>query len=258
MLRARPTSVGVSREGCRAGCGRNGLPKRQRSKWAWAKSSTSGSSGSQTVAPNTRVITSPTSQDWLSLATHQAAIAAWKWAPSWPRGVSSNGPRLTSQAASEASDNSCSPARPSANRSLTSTALPLLSSVSKCQPRRQHAQEKSRSFRSLAASCSLKNPSMALGLSQVAHWASVMASLLAQEQVDEPAPSHVGPSLLTAVAEDLLVLAPRVFQNVGKDPEQAEVGVVVNGLGDGGRGLGAPGGVDGHRAERQRAEEVSE
>src|SRR5262249_15886597 len=61
----------------------------------------------------------------------------------------------------------------------------------KCQTLRQQAQAKSRSFRSLALLC--KNSSIGSGSVHSSHSASVMASLLAQDEVERPAPPDVRP-----------------------------------------------------------------
>src|SRR5260370_42010758 len=92
-------------------------------------------------------------------------------------------------AAALAVANSIKVVSPSAKRSPTSTAWRLRSSVRNGQIFRQQAHPNTRNLRSLTLP--RRNFSIGCGSVQARHSSSVIASLLAQEQVHQPAPPHM-------------------------------------------------------------------
>src|SRR5262245_52015029 len=94
--------------------------------------------------------------------------------------------------------------------------------------RRQHATANSRNFRSLALPRT--NSNIGVGSVQASHSASVMASLLPEQKVYDPATPDVRPRTPTVV-EDVGVGAARCFEGVGQDVQAVEGPVVVDALG---------------------------
>src|ERR1700733_10804004 len=116
--------------------------------------------------------------------------------------------------------------------------------------RRQHATANSRNFRSLAFP--RRNSSITVGSVQASHSASVMDSLLNQEQVHYPTTTNMR-TRLSQMVQDVGVVAARLFQSIRKDSESCGVkfargqrALLISGCGQGGHGRRSPIRVNGN------------
>jgi hypothetical protein len=93
-----------------------------------------------------------------------------------------------------------------------------------------------------------KNSSIGIGSEQANHSASVMASLLAQEQVHDPAPSHML-ARRAAVGQHVGVVTPSFVKGIGQLRHPVEGSVVLDRAGQSRHSGRQPSGIDSHRAE---------
>src|SRR5262245_26632410 len=121
--------------------------------------------------------------------------------------------------------------------------------------RRQQAHPNSRNLRSLTLP--LRNSSIGVGSLHSSHSSSVMASLLAQDQVEAPATSRVR-TWLPAVAEKVGGGATSICQNKCQVWQAVECPFFVDVGGQAQHGRLQPSTVEGVRAEGERPEDAAE
>src|SRR5262245_59399267 len=88
--------------------------------------------------------------------------------------------------------------------------------------RRHTATTKRRAFRSVSLPLAFRKSSIGVGSVQASHSASVMASLLAQDQVHDPTATHML-TRLAAVVQDVRIGAASFFEGVSQHGEAVRV-----------------------------------